>query len=132
VGSCPNTHIKCYGFKAYLPIAGDFTYSDILKRCNKTSNTILDHITVNLIMSPNEIRAFVYWFIEMESELLFIVIQKWNQSFCLLAYRNGIRAFVYCLTEMESSFCLLSYRNGIRAFVYWFIEMESELLFIGL
>jgi hypothetical protein len=35
-----------------LPIAGDFTYSDILKRYSKTSNTILDHITVNLIMSP--------------------------------------------------------------------------------
>jgi O-glycosyl hydrolase len=57
----------------------------------------------------NGIRAFVYWFIEMESELLFIGLQKWNQSFCLL-----------------------SYRNGIRAFVYWFIEMGSELLFIGI
>jgi hypothetical protein len=45
----------------------------------------------------------------MESELLFIGLQKWNQSFCLLVYRNGTKAFVY-----------------------WFTEMGSKHLFIGL
>jgi hypothetical protein len=53
-----------------------------------------------LLVHINGIRAFVYWFTEMESELLFIGLQKWDQSFCLLAYRNGIRAFVYWFTEM--------------------------------
>jgi hypothetical protein len=51
----------------------------------------------------------VYWFTEMESELLFIGSQKLDQRFCLLVYRNEIRAFVY-----------------------WFTEMRSELLFIGI
>jgi hypothetical protein len=40
----------------------------------------------------------------MESELLFIGLQKWDQNFCLLVYRNGIRAFVYWFTEMGSGF----------------------------
>jgi hypothetical protein len=83
----------------------------------------------------------------MGSEFLFIGLQKWDQGFCLLVHINGIRAFVYWFTEMESehlfiglvnyinlsdkwdqSFCLLVYRNGIRAFVYWFTEMGSGFL----
>jgi hypothetical protein len=71
----------------------------------------------------------------MGSELLFIGLHKWDQGFCLLVHINGIRAFVYWFTEMESehlfiglvnyinlsdkwdqSFCLLVYRNGIKVF----------------
>ena len=54
----------------------------------------------------------VYWFTEMESELLFIGLQKWDQSFCLLAYK------------WDQSFCLLVHRNWIRDFAYWFTEMR--------
>jgi hypothetical protein len=37
----------------------------------------------------NGTRAFVYFLTEMESELLFIVLQKWDQSFCVLSLNKS-------------------------------------------
>jgi hypothetical protein len=56
----------------------------------------------------------------MGSELLFIGLQM------------GSELLFIGSQKLDQRFCLLVYRNEIRAFVYWFTEMESELLFIGL